>query len=137
MAPRCTIHHCPHSRCDFTSPTGSYMRVIASIFLNLIRFGTFKCMLLITTLTRLSISLLHPGDPPTGYPLTLQITPPLLNICRACTKVPAVYSIAGDIRLGESPCVLCAPCWRNMGPPNGPNSERVIISPLLKHKLGW
>ncbi|THH21344.1 hypothetical protein EW146_g204 [Bondarzewia mesenterica] len=83
------------------------------------------------------IRLLHPDDPPAGYPLALQITPPLLSVCRACMKVPAVYSIVGDMRLGESPSVLCAPCWRNMGEPNGPNPERVMVIPLPKHELGW
>lgn len=80
------------------------------------------------------IRLLHPGDPPAGYPLTVQITPPLLDLCRACGKVPAVWSIVGDIRLGESPCILCAPCWRNMG---DPSEEAVIVVPLPKHEMGW
>ncbi|KAG8213734.1 hypothetical protein J3R82DRAFT_10439 [Butyriboletus roseoflavus] len=45
--------------------------------------------------------------------------PTLGDICKACAKVPAVLTVVGDIRLGESPCLLCAPCWRNMGPPRG------------------
>lgn len=57
----------------------------------------------------------HPLDPLSGYPLTLQNPPALLDLCRACNKVPAVLSILGDIRLGESPSVLCRPCWKNMG----------------------
>ncbi|KZT26698.1 hypothetical protein NEOLEDRAFT_1146996 [Neolentinus lepideus HHB14362 ss-1] len=80
------------------------------------------------------IRLLHPDDPTSGYPLTVQITPPLLDLCRACGKVPAVFSIVGDVRLGESPCVLCAPCWRNMG---DPQDESVMIVPLPKHEMGW
>ncbi|KAH8994890.1 hypothetical protein EDB92DRAFT_1814852 [Lactarius akahatsu] len=61
-----------------------------------------------------SSSLLHPHNPPSGYPLTTQIIPPPppLGNCRARTKVPAVYSVAGDIRLvrlGESPCLPCTP----------------------------
>ncbi|EDR11887.1 uncharacterized protein LACBIDRAFT_313793 [Laccaria bicolor S238N-H82] len=63
------------------------------------------------------IRLRHSSDPPSGYPLTSQIIPPLLDLCRACGKVPAVWSIVGDIRLGESPCMMCGPCWRNMGDP--------------------
>ncbi|KAG6866714.1 hypothetical protein C0991_011373 [Blastosporella zonata] len=39
----------------------------------------------------------HPSDPPSGYPLTLQITPSLLDLCRACAKVPAALSVIGDI----------------------------------------
>ncbi|KDQ57841.1 hypothetical protein JAAARDRAFT_178362 [Jaapia argillacea MUCL 33604] len=80
------------------------------------------------------IRLLHPSDPPSGYPLALQITPPLLDFCRACTKVPAVWSIVGDVRLGESPCVLCGPCWRSMGIPQ---DEGVVVVPLPKYEHGW
>ncbi|KAF5370785.1 hypothetical protein D9758_001909 [Tetrapyrgos nigripes] len=57
------------------------------------------------------------SDPATGFPLTLQITPPQLDMCRACTKTPAIYAITGDIRLGESPCLLCGTCWNVMGSP--------------------
>ena len=81
-------------------------------------------------------SLLHPHDPPSGYPLTTQITPPLLANCRACSKVPAVYSIVGDVRLGESPCILCAPCWRNMGMPKDKEAETIMVIPLPKHEFG-
>ena len=70
---------------------------------------------------------MHPLDPTTGYPLTLQIMPTILDICRACGKVPAVWSIVGDVRLGESPCLLCGPCWRNMGP----SSDAEVIVSLL------
>ena len=75
------------------------------------------------------------SDLPTGYPLTTHVTPVMLDHCRACTKVPAVYSIVGDMRLGESPCVLCAPCWRNMGPSKDPDD--VLVVPLVEHKYGW
>ena len=67
------------------------------------------------------------------YPLTLQITPPLPPLCRACTKVPAIYSIVGDMRLGESPCVLCKVCWRIMGD----GDEGVVVVPLPRYELGW
>ncbi|KAI0305718.1 snRNA-activating protein of 50kDa MW C terminal-domain-containing protein [Multifurca ochricompacta] len=83
------------------------------------------------------IRLLHPHDPPSGYPLTTQITPPLIGNCRVCTKVPAVYSVVGDVRLGESPCILCAPCWRNMGMPKGKDSDSVVVIPLPKYEFGW
>ena len=82
-------------------------------------------------------SLLHPHDPPSGYPLTTHITPPLLGNCRACSKVPAVYSIVGDMRLGESPCILCAPCWRNMGMPKDNEAEPVMVIPLPKYEFGY
>ncbi|KAH7913909.1 snRNA-activating protein of 50kDa MW C terminal-domain-containing protein [Hygrophoropsis aurantiaca] len=80
------------------------------------------------------IRLPHPSDLPSGYPLTVQITPPIIDLCQACTKVPAVYSVVGDIRLGESPYVMCAPCWRTMGPPKDDN---VTVIPLVTHKQGW
>ncbi|KAI0329438.1 hypothetical protein GY45DRAFT_1354566 [Cubamyces sp. BRFM 1775] len=81
------------------------------------------------------IRLRHPTDPTSGYPLTTQITPPLADNCRACNKVPAVYSIVGDIRLGESPYLICAPCWRWMGEPR--DDEEVLVVPLPKYRRGW
>ncbi|OSD06874.1 hypothetical protein PYCCODRAFT_1442391 [Trametes coccinea BRFM310] len=76
----------------------------------------------------------HPTDPSSGYPLTTQITPPLSDICRVCNKVPAVFSIVGDVRLGESPYLICGPCWRWMGEPE---DEGVLVVPLPKHEKGW
>jgi len=81
------------------------------------------------------IRLLHTDDPPSGYPLTTGITPPLLGNCRVCSKVPAVYSIVGDMRLGESPCILCVPCWRNMGMPKGEDAENIMVIPLPKYEF--
>ncbi|KAJ3494715.1 hypothetical protein NLJ89_g10746 [Agrocybe chaxingu] len=77
------------------------------------------------------IRLLHPSDPRSGYPLKLQITPALLDLCRACGKIPAVWSIVGDVRLGESPCVLCGPCWKSMG---DPEDEEIVVLPLPDYK---
>ncbi|KAJ8584339.1 hypothetical protein M405DRAFT_875659 [Rhizopogon salebrosus TDB-379] len=77
------------------------------------------------------IRLAHDSDPLSGYPLMLHLTPTLLDLCRACSKVPAVYSVVGDMRLGESPCLLCAPCWRTMGPPK--DDEGVLVVPLVNH----
>lgn len=80
----------------------------------------------------------HPSDPPvSSFPLTTQITPRLLENCRACNKVPAVYAVNGDIRLGETPFVMCAPCWRWMGPPKPENADKVQVVPLAKHEFGW
>ncbi|KAL4080331.1 hypothetical protein V8B97DRAFT_738644 [Scleroderma yunnanense] len=56
------------------------------------------------------------------------------KLCKACCKVPAVMSVVGDIRLGESPCLLCTPCWRIMGPPQ---EEGVTVVPLVKHRRIW
>ncbi|KAJ7497460.1 snRNA-activating protein of 50kDa MW C terminal-domain-containing protein [Mycena latifolia] len=80
------------------------------------------------------IRLQHPSDPPSGYPLTLQIMPPLLDVCRGCTRVPAVWSIVNDERLGESPCPLCGPCWTAMG---DPKNQKVVVVPFPKYELGW
>ncbi|KAJ7178353.1 snRNA-activating protein of 50kDa MW C terminal-domain-containing protein [Mycena crocata] len=80
------------------------------------------------------IRLQHPSDKPSGYPLTIQITPPLLDGCRGCTKVPAVWSIVNDERLGESPCPLCATCWTAMG---DPKNDKVVVVPFPKYELGW
>ncbi|OBZ67997.1 snRNA-activating protein complex subunit 3 [Grifola frondosa] len=83
-----------------------------------------------------AIRLYHPSDPsPADYPLTTQITPPLLDTCRVCNRAPAVYSIVGDIRFGESPFVICIPCWRWMGKPK--EGEQVLVVPLPKYELGW
>ena len=88
--------------------------------------------------TRFCERLLHPSDPPvTAYPLTTQITPLLSDNCRICNKVPAVYSILGDMRLGESPFVVCSPCWRWMGLPKGETAKEVTVVPLPKHEFGW
>ena len=71
--------------------------------------------------------LLHPSDAQSGYPLTIQITPSPFDLCRACSRVPAVWSIVGDVRLGENPCVLCDPCWKSMGESK---EEGVVALPL-------
>jgi len=80
------------------------------------------------------IRLKHESDPSSGYPLTLQITPLLLDLCRACGKVPAVRSIVNDARLSENPFLICAPCWRSM---EDGKKEGVIVVPLPKREKGW
>ena len=76
----------------------------------------------------------HSSDSPSGYPLTIQITPSFLDLCRACGKVPAALSVFGDVRLGESPCLMCRPCWDNMGTPPDPS---VAVISLPMYDLGW
>ncbi|KAK0485786.1 Golgi complex component 7-domain-containing protein [Armillaria novae-zelandiae] len=56
---------------------------------------------------------------------------------RALTKapesiIPAIWSIVGDLRLGESPCILCGPCWENMGEPE----DGVVVVPFPQYELG-
>ncbi|KIO09904.1 hypothetical protein M404DRAFT_111474, partial [Pisolithus tinctorius Marx 270] len=77
------------------------------------------------------IRLPHPSDPASGYPLMLHLTPALSDLCKACSKAPAVISVVGDIRLGESPCLLCGPCWRSMGSPK--DDGEVMVVPLVAH----
>jgi len=67
----------------------------------------------------------------------VHVTPALADVCKACAKVPAVFTVVGDIRLGESPCLLCAPCWRNMGPPREEEAEQVMVVPLVRHRRIW
>lgn len=130
----CTTLYCPLSVFVYTPRIGSCTKEIASIISYSTRFGeTFFDMCLITY--SFFVSLRYSSDPPvSSYPLTTQITPPLLDLCRACNKVPAVYSIIGDIRLGESPFLICRPCWRWMGEPK---EDGVVVVPLSRHELGW
>lgn len=84
------------------------------------------------------IRMIHPSDPRYGYPLALQITPPQLDLCRCCSRVPAVWSIVGDVRLGESPCPLCRPCWTAMGMPKDEQVVQGIFAVTLPgHGAGW
>ena len=79
----------------------------------------------------------HTTDLPdtAGYPLTTYIAPVGLSLCIACGKVPALFAVLGDLRLGQSPAHLCGPCWRIMGPENAAHDVRVV--PLPKHEHGW
>ncbi|PBK74562.1 hypothetical protein ARMSODRAFT_952222 [Armillaria solidipes] len=79
------------------------------------------------------IRLKNLSDPSSGYPFTLQLTPISLDLCRACYRIPAIWSIVGDLRLGESPCILCGSCWENMGEPD----DGVVVVPFPKYELGW
>jgi len=91
-------------------------------------FGNFQVYVLLFS-NNLPLSRLHhPSDPASGYPLTVQITPPILDLCRACGKVPALWSIIGDVRLGETPCLMCGPCWKSMG-----ESDDATVLPLAEH----
>ena len=90
------------------------------------------------TMTNLRLRMIHPTDPKEGYPLTLQVTPPQLDLCRGCSRVPAIWSIVGDVRLGESPCPMCHPCWTMMGMPKGEQAVQGILAvPLPRHVAGW
>ncbi|KAF7428245.1 hypothetical protein PC9H_007466 [Pleurotus ostreatus] len=85
---------------------------------------------ILTSLHRLQ----RPSDSLSEFPITTHITPVLLDLCRGCCKVPAVYAIVGDVRLPESPCVMCEPCWTNMGPSD---DSEVSVVPLPRRIQGW
>ncbi|KAF7306115.1 Expansin-like EG45 domain-containing protein [Mycena chlorophos] len=76
----------------------------------------------------------HPSDPASGYPRTTQISFPSIDLCRACNKIPAVWSIVNDERLGESPCFMCESCWKTMGESQ---DTRVAAILLPAYELGW
>lgn len=79
------------------------------------------------------IRLQNPRDPVSGYPICIQRTPVQRPLCRICSKVPARFSILNDVRLGETPALLCKPCWDLLGPPPSKEGERaedrVIVVP--------
>ncbi|KAJ7703027.1 snRNA-activating protein of 50kDa MW C terminal-domain-containing protein [Mycena rosella] len=117
------------------APTSMYDTTLASLSLRvgepywLLHQGNCEHFIVVD-----QIRLQHPSDPPAGYPLTLQITPPVLDVCRGCAKAPAVWSVVNDERLGESPCPLCGPCWMGMG---DPKNDKVVVVPFPKYELGW
>ncbi|KAL5528536.1 hypothetical protein ACEPAF_7672 [Sanghuangporus sanghuang] len=98
----------------------------------LLHQGTCEHFLIIDT-----IRMLHPNDPKEGYPLTLHIAPPIIDLCMACSRVPAALSIVDDIRLGQSPFKICQPCWDLFGEPNDNTHTRVLVVPLPKYEHGW
>jgi snRNA-activating protein complex subunit 3 len=90
------------------------------------------------SVTNPGFRMVHQTDPKEGYPLTLQATPPQLDLCRGCSRVPAVWSIVGDVRLGESPCPMCQPCWSMMGMSKDERTVReILVVPLPRHVVGW
>ncbi|KAF8609054.1 hypothetical protein BDV93DRAFT_216052 [Ceratobasidium sp. AG-I] len=72
-----------------------------------------------------SISLLHAQDPPlptpgktSNWPYVTSLSPlPHRGLCRVCSRVPAILAVSGDVRLGESPSLVCEGCWALLGPP--------------------
>ncbi|KAF8517647.1 snRNA-activating protein of 50kDa MW C terminal-domain-containing protein [Gautieria morchelliformis] len=87
-----------------------------------------------------SYRLQNPRDPSSGYPIATQRTPSSHALCRICSRVPATVSIINDVRLGESPALLCQPCWKLFGEPPPPRQDdelnaRVVVVPMLVEKL--
>ena len=75
------------------------------------------------------LSLMHSDDRREGYPLTIFTSPPVLDLCQACSRVPATLSIVGDVRLGQSPCKLCQTCWTEF---SGSDDEGVKVIQLYR-----
>ncbi|KAG1744403.1 hypothetical protein EDB19DRAFT_1632775, partial [Suillus lakei] len=67
--------------------------------------------------------LAHALDPPIRLSIDVPTNP------NGSRSLSCLHSIVGDMRLGESPCLLCAPCWRTVGPPK--NDESVMAVPLV------
>ncbi|EJD52566.1 hypothetical protein AURDEDRAFT_82215 [Auricularia subglabra TFB-10046 SS5] len=82
------------------------------------------------------IRLLNADDPRDGYPQTLQSTPQLQmsSICRICSKLPASVSLVGDKRLAESPCLMCASCFKILGWPKDKSDDMFAVN-LLAQRL--
>ncbi|EJD02827.1 uncharacterized protein FOMMEDRAFT_156180 [Fomitiporia mediterranea MF3/22] len=84
-----------------------------------------------------SIRMLHPTDPPSSYPLTTHIAPPIIDLCMSCSRVPAALSIVNDIRLGQTPFKICKSCWSHFGEPTAQDREGVLVVSLPKYEHGW
>jgi len=74
------------------------------------------------------IRLQHPSDPHSGYPLTIHASPIIRPICRVCEDIPASYALVNDIRLPDTPFLICQRCLNLLGKPN--NDESLVI-PLI------
>ncbi|KZS98456.1 hypothetical protein SISNIDRAFT_481193 [Sistotremastrum niveocremeum HHB9708] len=79
------------------------------------------------------IRLRHPSDPVDGYPLTTHLTPVSRGLCRICDFVPASHAIVNDLRLDDSPFVVCKRCLDFLGEPTSYNDSRLVV-PLVEHK---
>jgi len=81
-----------------------------------------------------SYRLRHPCDPPhSEFPFTVHHSPSHMTRprCRICIKLPATISVIGDIRLGESPCIICKECWAVLGDPTDTEEAlNVVVVPL-------
>ncbi|KZO93156.1 hypothetical protein CALVIDRAFT_486495 [Calocera viscosa TUFC12733] len=70
------------------------------------------------------------SDPDQGtYPLTTFLPGSNAPNCGVCKTLPAVITVSGDIRLGESPCLVCKSCWEILGWPRG--GEEIEVMRLI------
>ncbi len=76
-----------------------------------------------------------PTDPPSNYPLTIQLSPINVTsrqlICTICNRFTAELSIVGDVRIGEATALVCRMCWQMLGPPVEGRDENVMVLRLL------
>ncbi|KAG8915312.1 hypothetical protein FRC02_004566 [Tulasnella sp. 418] len=83
------------------------------------------------------IRLYHPPtDPPVqDFPITIHTSPVNRHRCRICAQMSATLSIVGDIRIGESPALLCGQCWEALGKPDPEEEQHVIVVPLTAGEM--
>lgn len=67
----------------------------------------------------------HPSDPATNYPIQALLAPRQHALCKLCSRITADLAVNGDVRLGESPYLVCASCWSEFGGGDG-----VLVVPL-------
>jgi len=79
------------------------------------------------------ISLQHPSDPRSGYPLTLHTAPPLRGKCRLCENLPAAFSLVNDIRMPDTPFLICRQCLNTIGTVT---NEDALVVPLIEY-FNW
>ncbi|KAJ7072170.1 Golgi complex component 7-domain-containing protein [Mycena amicta] len=76
------------------APTTMYDTPLASLSLRvgepywLLHHGNCEHLIVVE-----QIRLQHPSDPPSGYPITTQLSFPSIDLCRACTKFPAAIAM--------------------------------------------
>jgi len=69
----------------------------------------------------------HTSEPEqAAYPLTTFLPGSTAPNCGVCKLLPAVIAVSGDVRLGESPCLVCKSCWDLLGWPRGDEEIKVV-----------
>lgn len=76
------------------------------------------------------IRLQHPSDPRVGYPFTLHVAPPMRGKCRLCENLPAAFSLVNDLRMPDTPYLICRECMSFIG---SVTNEDALIVPLTEY----
>ncbi|KZT61947.1 hypothetical protein CALCODRAFT_303728 [Calocera cornea HHB12733] len=73
------------------------------------------------------IHLHHNAEPDHAeYPLTTFLPVSTTPNCGICKTLPAVIAVSSDIRLAESPCLVCKSCWDVLGWPRGDEEIKAV-----------